>query len=192
MLSSSGTLPDLWTWRWSLALLRYSQTAPPCFESLKVSSSPALFHVRNWSPTDMPIDDGSVTPGKQRKLWGLVKVMATKTGSAHEKVIFPWDRWKRGEVKTEELLQPKRETRCAWMWIHFRAAWRRPDAEIWSASLLKELELITIMITARLRISTGRPNWRHQCHQQLCKVREEAWGGRKGERRGKRRRESKK
>ncbi len=88
-LSSSGALPDLWICRWSLALLRYSQAAPPCFGRSKVSSSPALFHVRNWSPTDVPNDDGSVTPDNQRKLWGLVNVMATKTGSVQEKVTLP-------------------------------------------------------------------------------------------------------
>lgn len=97
VLSSRGTLPDLCTCRWSLALLRYNQTAPPCLGRSKVNSRPALFHVRNWSPTDMPTEWGSVTPGKRRKLRGLAKVMATNTGSAHEKVTFPWDRWRNGE-----------------------------------------------------------------------------------------------
>lgn len=148
-LRSSGGLSDLRTWRWSLALLRYSQTAPPCFESLKVSSSPASFHVRNWSPTDTPIDDGSGTPGKQRKLWGLVKVMATKMGSAHEKVTFPWDRWKSGGGERERgVITARRETQRAQ--IHSRTEWWCPDSEISSASFHKDLELITIMITARL------------------------------------------
>lgn len=110
VLSSSGILPDLWTCRKSLALLRNSHTAPACSGSLKVSSSPASFHVRKRSPTDTPIDVSCVTPGRRRKLWGPVKVTATETGSAHEKVTFPWDRWRGGEVETKRGIITQAET----------------------------------------------------------------------------------
>lgn len=108
VLSSSGALPALRTWRCSLLLLKYNQTAPLCVGRLKVSSSPASFQVRNWSLIDVPINGGTVGPGKHRKLLGPAKVTATSTGSTQEKVTFPWEKWRRGRDR-EGLLQPEND-----------------------------------------------------------------------------------
>ena len=65
---------------------------PSCCGRSKVKRSPALFHVRNCSATEMTPDDHVVSPGNWRKLWAAVNVAETETGSAQEKVTLPWER----------------------------------------------------------------------------------------------------
>lgn len=88
--SSTGGLPALWIWRCTLASLRCSHTIPSRFGRSKVSSSPSVSHVRNWSPSETPAECRPMSPGNRRKLRGPVNVTATKTGSEQENVTLPW------------------------------------------------------------------------------------------------------
>ncbi|KAG7253745.1 hypothetical protein CRUP_025659, partial [Coryphaenoides rupestris] len=74
--TAAAATPDaIFICTWSLAFLRYSHTssssssAPGPAGRRNVNSSPAAFHVRNCSPTDMtPGGRATITPGNRRKL----------------------------------------------------------------------------------------------------------------------------